>query len=43
MLNITGAGMIEATSKGYSLKQPDLVLSPDLPAEEIIAAVNALF
>jgi cysteate synthase len=43
MLTITGAGMIEATSKGYSIKQPDLVLSPDLPAEEIIAAVNALF
>ena len=43
MLNITGGGLFNATRKGYILKEPDLVLSPDLPAEEIIMAVDALF
>ena len=43
MLNITGGGMLNATKKGYVLKKPDLVLSPDLPEEEIIAAVDRLF
>lgn len=43
MLNITGGGMLNATKDGYVLKSPDLVLSPDLPAEEIIAAVDKLF
>lgn len=43
MLNITGGGTIGAMSKGYTVKTPDLVLSPDLPAEEIIAKVDALF
>ena len=43
MLNITGGGMINATKKGFHLKEADLVLSPDLPAEEIIAKVNKLF
>ncbi len=43
MLNITGGGMINATKKGFHLKEADLVLSPDLPAEEIIAQVNKLF
>ncbi len=43
MLNITGGGMINATKKGYSFEEADLVLSPDLPAEEIIAAVDKLF
>lgn len=43
MLNITGGGMLNATKKGFVLKEPDLVLSPDLSAEEIIAAVDKLF
>ena len=43
MLNITGGGMLNATRKGFSLKEPDLVLSPELPAEEIIMAVDKLF
>ena len=43
MLNITGGGMLNATRKGFFLKEPDLVLSPDLPAEEIIMAVDRLF
>lgn len=43
MLNITGGGMLSATKKGFILKEPDLILDPDLPAEEIIAAVDKLF
>lgn len=43
MLNITGGGMLGATKKGFILKEPDLILNPDLPAEEIIAAVDKLF
>ena len=43
MLNITGAGMLNATSKGFELKKPDLILSTDLSAEEVIASVDRLF
>lgn len=43
MLNVTGGGMLGATRKGFILKEPDLVLSPDLPAEEIIATIDKLF
>ena len=43
MLNCTGGGMREAMSGGYVFKQPDLVLSPDLPAEEVIRQVCELF
>ena len=43
MLNCTGGGTISSMSKGYILKDPDLVLSPDLPAEQVIAAVEKLF
>ena len=43
MLNVTGGGMLGATRKGFILKEPDLILSPDLPEEEIIAAVDKLF
>lgn len=43
MLNCTGGGVIGAKSRGYVLKEPDLVLSPDLPAEEVVKAVSALF
>ena len=43
MLNCTGGGTVKAMSKGYVLKSPDLVLSPDLPAEDVVKAVSELF
>ena len=43
MLNCTGGGVLGAMAKGYAFKEPDLVLSPDLPAEEIVRQVNGLF
>ena len=43
MLNVTGGGMLNATKNGFVLKEPDLILSPELPEEEIIAAVDKLF
>ena len=43
MLNITGGGSLSAMSKGFHLKEPDLVISPDTPADEIIEKVDALF
>lgn len=42
MLNITGGGMLNSTKKGFFMKEPDLVISPELPAEEIIKAVNSI-
>lgn len=43
MLNCTGGGVLGAMARGFTLKEPDLVLSPDLPAEEIVSRVSALF
>lgn len=43
MVNVTGGGSLAAQSRGYYVKEPDLVISPDLPASEIIAQVDALF
>ena len=43
MLNCTGGGTLGAMSKGFVHKEPDLILSPDLPAEEVINAVKNLF
>lgn len=43
MLNVTGGGAIKAGEKGYVHKEPDLVISPDTPKEDIIAAVEKLF
>ena len=43
MLNCTGGGTLASMAKGYILKEPDLVLSPELPAEEIIRKVSELF
>jgi cysteate synthase len=43
MLNITGGGSLQAMGKGYHLLEPELVMSPDLPADEIISKVDALF
>lgn len=43
MLNCTGGGTLGAMSKGFVHKEPDLVLSPDLPAEDVVKAVKGLF
>ena len=43
MLNCTGGGFLGSMAKGFVFKEPDLILDPDLPAEEVIAAVLALF
>ena len=43
MLNITGGGSLAAMGKGYHLLEPELVLSPELSADEIIAKVDTLF
>lgn len=43
MLNCTGGGTLSAMSRGYVHKEPDLILSPDLPAEDIVNAVLKLF
>ena len=43
MLNCTGGGTLGSMSKGFVHKEPDLILSPDLPAEEVIKAVKNLF
>ncbi|MBQ0044334.1 MAG: cysteate synthase [Bacteroidales bacterium] len=43
MINVTGGGMLIAKNEGYIEKEPDLVLSPDLPADVIVKKVKALF
>ena len=43
MLNCTGGGIIGAMSEGVTYKEPDLVLSPDLPAEDVVKAVRGCF
>lgn len=43
MVNVTGGGSLGAQSKGYYIKEPDLILDPSLPAEEIITKVDKLF
>lgn len=43
MLNCTGGGTLASMAKGYVFKEPDLVMDPDLPTEEVIAAVSSLF
>ena len=43
MLNITGAGMVTATSRGFEHVTPHLVLGTELSAEEVIASVDKLF
>ncbi len=42
MLNCTGGGILSSMGRGYVLKEPDLVLSPDLPSEEIVRRVKAI-
>lgn len=43
MLNCTGGGLLDSMSRGYVLKEPDLVLSPELPSSEIIERISGLF
>ena len=43
MLNCTGGGTLGAMSRGFVQKEPDIILQPDTPAEEVIRAVTALF
>ena len=43
MLNCTGGGTLGSMARGYILKEPDLILSPDLPAEVIIDKISCLF
>ena len=43
MLNVTGGGSLQAMGKGFHLLEPELVLSPELSADEIIAKVDELF
>ena len=43
MLNCTGGGTLASMGLGYKIKEPDLVLSPELDAEDIINAVDNLF
>lgn len=43
MLNVTGGGIFEAKMLGCYEATPNLVLSPDLPADVIVKKVKALF
>ncbi len=43
MLNCTGGGTLGAMSKGFVLKQPDLVMEPGMDAAEVVKKVKALF
>lgn len=43
MLNITGGGLLNATRNGFTTKEADLILDPDLPAEVIIDKVKKLY
>ena len=42
MLNITGGGMLGVMKDGYLFKEPDIILSPELPDKEIIEKINKL-
>ena len=43
MINVTGGGLMNAQRKGVVYAEPDLILSPELPAEEIVEKVKTLF
>ena len=43
VVNVTGGGEEKAKSQGYFLAMPSLVLDLDLPEDDIIRQVNALF
>ena len=43
MLNCTGGGTLSAMSRGFVVKEPDLVISTDAEAEDVVRKVKALF
>lgn len=43
MLNCTGGGTLGAMSRGFVHIEPHLVLSPDMPAEDVVKAVKSIF
>ena len=43
MLNCTGGGTLGAMSRGYKVKEPDLIVGPDIEADRLISLVKELF
>lgn len=43
MLNCTGGGTLGAMSRGYKVKEPDLIVGPDIEAGRLISLVKELF
>lgn len=43
MLNCTGGGSLSAMSRGYKVKEPDLIVDPDIDADRLVKMVNELF
>ena len=43
MLNCTGGGSLAAMSRGYKVKEPDLIVDPDIDADRLVKMVNELF
>lgn len=43
MLNCTGGGSMLSMSRGYKIKEPDLVVRPDIDTDSLIRMVNGLF
>lgn len=43
MLNCTGGGTLAAMERGYTVCEPDLIISPELDASEIISMTEKLF
>jgi len=43
MLNLTGGGLLQAMRKGFVRQEPEMVIDPELPANEIVEKVLGLF
>ena len=43
MLNCTGGGSLKSMSKGYKIKEPDLIVDPDIDSETLVKMVDGLF
>ena len=43
MLNCTGGGTLGAMSRGSKVKEPDLIVGPDIEADRLISLVKELF
>lgn len=43
MLNCTGGGTLGAMSRGYKVKEPDLIVPPDIEPDKLVRMVNDLF